>query len=327
MSEGQLEPESKVAGERWSGEVVGPITPGAEWIDLLDPDEAMIRKAWAVSLHPQAMDHLVRPNVHHDDPRPRLESHGEYVFGVILVPVNVADENRVYYQEVDLVLTRSLLITVRRTPRDGQPLDFGPVHDVCRKGLSAGMIAYHIVDHVAEAFLDLVDGIHNEIDELEDHFEDWTSKEVRDRLKGLRHDVVGIRRTMAPTRDAIHEVIDNRIELDGRELFPSDVELHFGGAYDKLLRASEGLHTASELISGVRDYYQSKVSNDQNDVMKRFTVVASLLLVPTFIVGMYGQNFDHIPELHWAQGYGFSMALILITTVAQLWYYRRKDYI
>lgn len=65
---------------------------------------------------------------------------------------------------------------------------------------------------------------------------------------------------------------------------------------------------------------------DQNDVMKRFTVVASLLLVPTFIVGMYGQNFDHIPELHWAQGYGFSMALILITTVAQLWYYRRKDY-
>ncbi|MEA2826403.1 MAG: magnesium transporter [Actinomycetota bacterium] len=307
--------------------VVGRGSPNVEWIDLLDPDEATLRQAWAGSLQSHAIDHLVDPTVHDDEPRPKLESHGDYAFGVLLVPVVVADENRVYYQEVDLVVTTSLLLTVRKTPAQGLPIDLAVIHDMGRKGLSAGMLAYRIVDHVAEGFLDLVDGLQGEIDELEDHLEDWPSKDVRDRLKGLRHDVLRNRRMMAPTRDAIHQVIDNRIELDGGELFPHEVELRLGDAYDKLLRASEGLLAASELLSGVRDYYQSKVANDQNDVMKRFTVIASLLLVPTFIVGLYGQNFDQMKELHWAHGYGFSWALILGTTLAQLWYYHRKHYI
>ena len=88
-----------------------------------------------------------------------------------------------------------------------------------------------------------------------------------------------------------------------------------------------GSSRRADLIVGVRDYHQSKISNDQNEVMKRLTVIASILLLPTFIVGLYGQNFKHIPELGWAQGYGFSWALIAVTTALQLWYFRRKDWI
>jgi magnesium transporter len=299
----------------------------AEWIDLLDPDEDTLRQAWTDALHPQAVDDLVAPTVHDDEPRPKLESHGGYVLGVLLVPVVVADDDRVYYQEVDLVLTTGLVMTVRKTPADGLALDLASVQHACREGLPAGMLAYHIVEQVAEGFLDLVDDLHEEIDELEDHVEEWSNERVRRRLSDLRHDLLHIRRTMAPTRDALRRVIDNRVELDSGDLFPHDVELHFGDAYDKLLRATEGLDAARDLIAGVRDYHQSKVSNDQNEVMKRLTVVASLLLVPTFIVGLYGQNFAHIPELHWAQGYGYSWALIVLTTVGQLWYYRRKRWI
>jgi magnesium transporter len=136
-----------------------------------------------------------------------------------------------------------------------------------------------------------------------------------------------IRRTLAPTRDAVRRVVDNRVEVDGEEIFPHDVELHFGDAYDKLLRSTEGLETARDLISGVRDYHQSKVANDQNDVMKRLTLVASLFLPATFIVGVYGQNFTVMPELGWSQGYGFSWFLIGVLTVAQLLYFRRKRWI
>jgi magnesium transporter len=302
-------------------------TTVAEWIDLLDPDEEQLRHAWTDRLHPQAVDSLLEPAVHGDEPRPKLESHGEYALGVLLVPVVVAAEDRVYYQEIDLVLTPSLVLTVRKTPPDGLPLDLGTFEEMRREGLSAGMLAYHVVEQVAEGFLDLVDDLHDEIDELEDHVEGWPNAQIRRRLSDLRHDLLRIRRTMAPTRDAIRRVVDNRVELVGGDLFPHDVELHFGDAYDKLLRATEGLDTARDLIAGVRDYHQSKVANDQNEVMKRLTVVASLLLVPTFIVGLYGQNFSHIPELHWAQGYGFSWALIVITTVGQLWYYHRKEWI
>ncbi len=77
----------------------------------------------------------------------------------------------------------------------------------------------------------------------------------------------------------------------------------------------------------MRDFHQSEIANDQNEVMKKLTAVASILLVPTFIVGLYGQNFEHMPELRWTQGYGFSWILIIVSTVFQLWYYRRKGWI
>jgi magnesium transporter len=189
------------------------------------------------------------------------------------------------------------------------------------------MVAYHLMDEVAERFLDLTDAINDEIDELEDHVEDWPSNRVRRRLTGLRHDLLRVRRTLTPTRDAARRVVDNRIELDGDEVFDRDLELHFADAYDKLLRASKALELSRDLVAGVRDYHQAKVANDQNEVMKRLTVIASLLLVPTLIVGIYGQNFEDIPETRWHYGYAFSWGLIIVTTVLQLWYYRRKRWI
>jgi magnesium transporter len=123
-------------------------------------------------------------------------------------------------------------------------------------------------------------------------------------------------------------VVDNRIELEGSELFTRDVELSFGDAYDKLLRAADRLELSRDLAAGVRDYEQAKISNDQNEVMKRLTAVASILLLPTFIVGLYGQNFDKIPELRWGVwGYAWSWGLIVATTALQVWYFRRRKWL
>jgi magnesium transporter len=77
----------------------------------------------------------------------------------------------------------------------------------------------------------------------------------------------------------------------------------------------------------VRDYHQSKIANDQNQVMKVLTVVASLVLFPTFIVGVYGQNFIHMPELHWRYGYAYSWGIIAVSTVLQVVFFRRKRWI
>ena len=136
--------------------------------------------------------------------------------------------------------------------------------------------------------------------------------------------MLGIRRTLSPTRDGVRKIVDNRVELEGAELFPRPVEIAFTSAFDKLLRASEGLDASRDSLSGIRDYLQGKIANDQNEVMKRLTVIASLLLVPTFIVGVYGQNFIRIPELHWHFGYAWSWSLIIATTIFQLVFYRWK---
>ena len=181
------------------------------------------------------------------------------------------------------------------------------------------MYVYHLVDEVAERYLDLVDDLDDEIDELEDLVADDAARGRRQApARPARTTCSASAARSAPTRDAVHKIVDDRVELDDAELFPRDVEIAFGDAYDKLLRASEALESSRDALAGVRDYLQGKIANDQNEVMKRLTLIASLLLVPTFIVGLYGQNFHHIPELGWALGYWWSWGLIIATTVGQL---------
>jgi len=298
-----------------------------QWIDLVDPSEDELRKHLPDTVHATALTALLEPHVHDDEPRPRIESHGDYVLGILLLPVEVRDEDRLYYQEIDFVVTRDTLVSVSKTPPDEQPFDPKPAKDACKVHEDVGMFAFHLVDEVAERYLDLLDALDDEIDELEDMIGEEPPQTVGRRLRGIRHDVLGIRRTLSPTRDAVHKIVDGRVELDDDELFPRQVEIAFGSAYDKLLRASEALDSSRDSLGGVRDYLQGKIANDQNEVMKRLTLIASLLLLPTFIVGLYGQNFRDIPELHWAFGYWWSWGWILGTTVAQLIFFRWKRWV
>jgi magnesium transporter len=297
----------------------------AEWIDLLDPTEAELRKAVPAQIHARALEQLLEPTVHDDEPRPRLEGHDHYIFGVFLVPICIREEDRVFYQEVDLVATRERVVTIRKTPERGHAFDLGPAREAAEAAGESrpGVLVYRIVDLIAEDFLDLVDALNDEIDELEEGIESWTSQQIRGRISDLRHDLLHVRRTLSPTRDAIRRVVDRRIDIgEGPELLPREVELDFSDAYDKLLRALDGLDLSRDLLSSARDYHQAKVANDQNEVMKRLTVIAALLLLPTFIVGLYGQNFRHIPELRWGFGYWWAWGWILGTTAIQLVLFR-----
>src|ERR671936_483657 len=199
----------------------------AEWIDLIDPSPEELREKLPREVQESALELLLAPARHADEPRPTLQAHGDYIFGVFLVAVAVADEDRVFYQEVDVVVT------------------------------------------------------------------------------------------------------DDVVEVEtGQEVLPHDVEVAFNSAYDKLLRAFDGLELSRDLIASVRDYLQAKIANDQNEVMKKLTVIASVLLLPTFIVGLYGQNFQHhFPEIGWQWGYAWSWALIVLTTMIQLAFFRWKKWL
>jgi magnesium transporter len=297
------------------------------WVDLIDPTSDELEAQLAVRLHPTARALLLAPLVRDDEPRPRIESHGEYVIGVLLVTVVVKAEDRVYYQEVDFLITPEKFVTVSKTPPGEQPFDPKPVKAACEPDEPIGMYLYRLFDEVAERYVDLIDDVNDEIDELEDAVQSWPPMKIRERISALRHDLLHIRRTLSPTRDAARAVMDDRIELDNAVLFPRDVDLHFADAYDKLLRASEGLETSRDLVAGVRDYFQTKIANDQNEVVKRLTAIASLLLLPTFIVGVYGQNFDHIPELNWSFGYWWSWGWVIGTTILQVAWFRWKRWI
>jgi magnesium transporter len=301
----------------------------AEWIDLIDSTPDELSAKLPRELYESALERVLAPAEHQDEPRPTLQGHGNYVFGVFLVAVVVPDEDRVFYQEVDVVVTHDVLITVSKTPPGEHPYDPRPARESCRPDDSAGMMFYRLIDDIAERYLNLVDELDGEIDQLEDNVETVPAAQTRDRLSELRHDLLHIRRTLSPTRDAIRRVVDNVVEVEeGQDVFPHDVEVAFNSAYDKLLRAFDGLELSRDLIASVRDYLQAKIANDQNEVMKKLTVIASVLLLPTFIVGLYGQNFKHhFPELGWQWGYTWSWGLIVVTTIIQLAFFRRRRWI
>jgi len=301
----------------------------ANWIDLLDPTADELRANAPRELEESAFELLLAEPKHEDEPRPTMQGHGDYVFGVFLAAVVLHEENAVHYQEVDIVLTRDTLLTVRKTPEACAAFDTEHLRSAVKPTDSTGMIAYRLVDEIAERYLDLIDDLDEEIDELEDLVDTQEPAVTRERISELRHDLLHIRRTLTPMRDAVRRVVDDVVDVtEGPEVFPHDVEVAFNGAYDKFLRATDGLDLSRDLLAGVRDYLQAKVANDQNEVMKVLTVIASLLLLPTFIVGLYGQNFQHhFPEIHWRFGYAWSWALIVVTTAGQLWFFRRKRWI
>ena len=304
----------------------------AAWVDLLDPTEDEVRA------HMPKLDHgVVAELLRRADPaqpvRPLIRSYGDYVFGIVLPAVIEPERDRLYYQEVDFVVTHEHVLTVRKTPRGEQPYDPGEVKEICarKEHVPPGMVVYHLLDDVAEQYLDLVDDVDGEIDELEENIDRSASGHTRRRLSELRHDLLRIRRTLAPTRDAVRGIVDGRVDIDRgllrREVFSEDLERALGTVLDKLLRATESLEFARDLLAAVRDYHATKIANEQNDIIKRLTVTASLLLFPTFIVGVYGQNFEHMPELHWYLGYVFSWGLIVATTVGQLLFFRSRRWI
>ena len=301
---------------------------GAVWIDLLDPTEEELRAKASHDVEESAFALLLREHLHDDEPRPTIQGHGHYVFAVFLSAVDVDEEDLVYYQEIDVVLTHRTVLTVRKTPPGRVPFDVEPLRRSVKAGDSGGMIVYRLVDEIAERYLDLVDDVDAEIDELEELVDQLSSTEIRDRISGLRRDLLRIRRTLTPMRDAVRRVVDGVVEVkEGAEVFPHEVEIAFNSAYDKLLRATDGIDLTRDLLAGVRDYLQAKVANDQNEVTKRLTVIAALLLLPTFIVGLYGQNFVDIPELRWRLGYAYVWGVIVVTSLMQILYFKRKRWI
>ncbi len=296
----------------------------AEWKDLLDPDDEAIR-ALAPELPPLVVEQFAAaPN---ERTRPRMQSGDGWFAAMFLVPVAVPDEDRLFYQEVGFVATDRRVLTIRKTPAGEEPFDAARIEEACSGDHAppAGTIVYHVLDTVADRFLDLGDEISGEIDELEDAVERLPVADVRRRLVDLRHDILHIRHVLSPTREAVRRVVDGTV--DGGLVVDEETRPFLADAYDKLLRDAEGLDFARDLVAAAREFHQSRIAEEQNDVIKKLTVIASLLLLPTFIVGVYGQNFEHMPELGWHHGYAFSWALIAATTIGQLAFFRARRWI
>jgi magnesium transporter len=295
-------------------------------LDLIDPSSHELLSRVPARLDPDALEILSAAAGDGREARPTLESHGTYVLGVLLFPGPLGADDRVVYHELDVIAAPHLLVTVRKTASDGEIADLS-VLDGKHESHPCGLLVNELVDAAADSYLGLVDRLYVEIDTLEDHVDDLPSAMLRQRLSSLRHEMLHARRNASATRAAIRRVVDGRLDLgDEDALFPREAEHAFADTYDTLVRVIEELDVARDLLASVRDYLQAKIAESQSEIVKKLTVVASLVLVPTLITGFYGQNFAGVFEKgFWTLG--VSVGLIVGTTLLQLVFFRWKRWI
>jgi magnesium transporter len=257
---------------------------------------------------------------------PVLQGHGHCVLAVLAQPVPAPGKDRADYLELDLLATPEKVVTIRKTGAGGGLASVDGIAARVDAGVPAGEVFHAAVDDAADAFLELVDDIYESIDDLEEEIEHLTGMAVRRRIAVLRNELLRARRTSSATRGIARRVVDGRVDVGRSELFPPEIELRFVDTYETLVRATEELDVARDLLGGVRDYYQAKIAEQQNEVAKTLTVIASLVLVPSLIVGFFGQNFaGHFRDWYWSLG--MSLGLIVGTTVVQLALFRWRRWL
>jgi Mg2+ and Co2+ transporter CorA len=288
-------------------------------IDLLAPSRDELLELVPASVDPGIVDMLTEPASGTTAARPLLEDHGAYVFCWLPSPVVDPDRNEVTYPALGIVATAETVLTVRfgghLPPAPSLPAD-----------ATAGVLLHKLLDSAAEAFVDLVDWLFGELDELEDGIECMEARMVLDRMRRLRHDIVHARRTAALIRAALRAVVEDRIDLAAGSLFPPEIERLFLGTAETLLRVTEELDVARDLLAALRDHHHAMIAEAQNDIVKKLTVIASLVLVPTLITGFYGQNFaGAFDDAYWRLS--VSVALIAAATALQLAIFRWRRWL
>lgn len=230
--------------------------------------------------------------------------------------------------KLDIVFARNFIITVHleSLPWLDQLHEEAKKNDPEEHLMSRGMafLLYAILDALTDSYFPVLDDIDGLIDDLEDVTVTETSNEVQVRIFRIKRALAHMRRTISPQVE-----VANALVARTGKLIPAEAEPYFADVHDHLIRAFEILDSYRDLMSGMLDVYLTTVSNRLNEVMKQLTIIATIFMPITFITGVFGMNFGHLPQVEHDNGYLFWIALLLmaILTVIQVWYFRRRKWL
>src|SRR2546426_5740170 len=280
------------------------------WIGVQEPDEALLRALQqAFGLHDLAVEDALCAHQ-----RPKLEEYGDSLFVVLRTAQLERDgDRRVAFGETHIFVGPRYILTVRHGPS----LSYAEVRQRCestpsllRKG--PGFVLYAIMDFVVDHYFPIVDALEDELDGLEEAIFGGTfSEATTERIYDLKRDLVSLKRAVSP----LVEVCNRLVRFDVK-LIPEDARLYFRDVYDHVIRINETIDNLRELLTTALEANLSLISVRQNEVMKRLGAWGAIIAVPTMIAGVYGMNFEFMPELHWRWGYPVVGGLMVASSVA-----------
>jgi magnesium transporter len=321
--DGELEREAPFAPE-----VIRAAREGDHrvWLDVIDPtDEELEALRAELGLHELAVEDSRRWGQ-----RAKVDFYPGHLF-LVAHGLDLNGDDELVDREIHLFASAGLyVVTVRREPR----FEFDKAHarlagspQLSAEGI--GYLLYLMLDEVVDGYLDVIE----RFEDLGDDIEDAVASEeegsesadayraVARRIFRMRQQVVRFRRRAAPMREAVDQILETP-ELATPALMP-----YYRDVQDHVIRTLELIDNVRELLTSARELQIAQTSNRLNIVMKRLSAWAAIILVPTLIAGIYGMNFDHMPELRWAFGYPFALSLMAVLALVLYRVFRKRDWL
>ncbi len=294
--------------------------PSVTWINVdgLHQVEAVERIGKHFGLHPLVLEDIVNT-----DQRPKLEDFEEYIY--IVTKILSYDETtaRVATEQVSMVLGANFLLTFQEGAKD----DFVFVRARIKSGnsrmrtMGTDYLIYALLDAIVDNYFLILDKLGAQIEELEEVLLAQPTQPQLNTVHKLRRDFILMRKSIWPLRDVV-------ATLERREspLIKSTTTIYLRDLHDHIARVIDTVENYRDLVSVLLDIYLSSLSNKMNEVMKTLTIITTIFIPLSFIAGVYGMNFEHMPELKWPWGYPLVLALMLALGVVMVFYFKKRKW-
>ena len=291
------------------------------WIGLNEPSEAVLKTLQAeLGLHELAIE-----DAHAAHQRPKLEEYGSCMFVVLRTATcDMPEEGAVAFGETHIFVGARYVVTVRH----GDTRGYADVRARCestprllRHG--PGFVLYALMDSIVDRYFPVVDALEEELERLEESiFADTVQRDVAHRIYELKADVITIKRAVSPLIDVCNRLV--RYDLG---LIADEVRPYFRDVYDHVVRINESVDNLRELLTSALEANLSLVSIRQNEVMKRLAGWAAIFGVLTLMAGIWGMNFEDMPELHVWWGYPFALGSMVFAAATLYAWLKRADWL
>ncbi|PTM00839.1 MAG: magnesium and cobalt transport protein CorA, partial [Bacteroidetes bacterium] len=296
-------------------------TDSVTWINIngLHYVDEIERIGVQYGLHPLVLEDIVNTSQ-----RPKIDEYDDYLFVVLKMLYYDKDEN-IAIEQVSLVLGKNYVLTFQEAKGDV----FDTIRDRLRHGkgrirtLKSDYLLYTLIDAVVDHYFSIVETLGNKIEDLEtDLFAGQAKDNINVEVQQLKREILKVRRAIFPLREVI-----NRIEKIEHPLIYKRTITYFRDIYDHLIQVSENIDIYREMIWSLMDMYMTTISNKMNEVMKVLTIIATIFIPLTFIAGIYGMNFENIPELHYEYSYHILWGVMILIFIGMLFYFKRRKWL
>jgi magnesium transporter len=296
-------------------------TDTVSWINVIGLHDAEILNNIGSNfgIHALTLEDIVNTET-----RPKVEFFDDYIFIVLKMIFFSQEQQTIEIEQVSIILGKNYVITFQE--REGDI--FNPIRNRIQvvKGRlrqrGADYLTYTLIDVVVDNYYIILENISETLELLEEEVSENPDKTIPLKIQSLKKDTLLLRKTLWPLREAI-----NHLNKQETGLFADSTSPYLQDLYDHAIQVVDTLETFREAATGLLELYQSTVSNKMNEVMKVLTIVASIFIPLTFIAGIYGMNFENMPELKWSFGYFMAWTLMVLIGLTLVIYFKKRKWL